>query len=615
MVLKIIRVNLNQNKILDKEWDTNTNLKIIRDELKNLSLDNFIFLDKEDQEIPKEIEENKILNEILDGRNLYLKKEKKQRIILGNKIDTINDLDIYLYPTKELTNEEKEISSNIIVFGETGVGKSTWIQGLINYIQEIQIEEKIRYYLFNEKEMQIKYKKENGEKSMGSSVTDIPSIYDIEKSNIYNYPIRIIDTAGFGDTRGEEYDEKIMKDILEFFEKNDITNINSICIIFKSTETRAHERTKDILNKIFSLFGEDTITNIIIIYTFADCGNYIPALKTLQDETLPFPKNLNINNLAYFCFNSKAYFTNDIELYSKIFEKNIINYNNFFKYISNLNRISLDNSKKVIRNRIEIKLNIIELFKKLNKEINPMKNEYKSLTLKINEVNNNIYSLPNIERREKYYETSYYDEKVKKYNSCSSGYYVCYCNCCERVCHHSCRGPSEGVHSSTYGCSIIKSIGGYCSSCDCHYRRHEYKTYYYSYDWETRTKYIEKYRDNPNYFKNEEKRTELQRKKNELEENRNNVNKNIHDCLLYGINILYEMAIKNNEINNMALKKDDIKYGFIQNILNKKIKYKYENNMILSNFQNILSNIENIYKNQYNKENTINDIQNNLINN
>ena len=51
------------------------------------------------------------------------------------------------------------------------------------------------------------------------------------------------------------------------------------------------------------------------------------------------------------------------------------------------------------------------------------------------------------------------------------------------------------------------------------------------------------------------------------------------------------MAIKNHEINNLTLKKDDEKYG-IKHLLNEKVKNKYENNMIYNNFLNILPNIK-----------------------
>ena len=34
-----------------------------------------------------------------------------------------------------------------MILGETGVGKSTWLHSLINYIQNIQFEENNRYFI------------------------------------------------------------------------------------------------------------------------------------------------------------------------------------------------------------------------------------------------------------------------------------------------------------------------------------------------------------------------------------------------------------------------------------------------------------------------------------
>lgn len=48
-----------------------------------------------------------------------------------------------MYILKKVNKRGKNCSSNIMVIGETGVGKSTWIHGFINYMQGIQIEEKI----------------------------------------------------------------------------------------------------------------------------------------------------------------------------------------------------------------------------------------------------------------------------------------------------------------------------------------------------------------------------------------------------------------------------------------------------------------------------------------
>jgi len=211
-----------------------------------------------------------------------------------------------------------------MVIGETGVGKSTWIHGFINYMQGIQIEENNRYYLFDEKALQLEYEKKHGKKPKGCSVTDSPAIYNIESTMLYNNPIRLIDTAGFGDTRGESFDEQITKDIQKLFESSEIENLNAICMIFKATETRAHDRAKKVIKKLFSLFGEEIKNNIIIIFTFADDFNDIPALMTLKDNTSPFAKILgDIENLPYFAFNNKAYFSSDRKKYTETYENNI----------------------------------------------------------------------------------------------------------------------------------------------------------------------------------------------------------------------------------------------------------------------------------------------------
>jgi len=98
--------------------------------------------------------------------------------MLGEKVNTENGLDFYVFPQEELTDAEEQRSINIMVIGETGVGKSTWLHCFLNYLQGIQIEEKNRYYLFDEKKLQEKYNLDhpNEQKTSGSSVTDKPAI-------------------------------------------------------------------------------------------------------------------------------------------------------------------------------------------------------------------------------------------------------------------------------------------------------------------------------------------------------------------------------------------------------------------------------------------------------
>ena len=234
-------------------------------------------------------------------------------------------------------------------------------------MQGIQIEENKRYYLFDEKALQKEYEKNHGKKPDGSSVTDSPAIYNIEPTKSYNNPIRLIDTAGFGDNRDEWYDEKITKDIQKLFESSEIENLNAICLIFRASETRAHDRAKKVIKKLFSLFGEEIKNNIIIIFTFVDDFNDIPAFKTLKDNTSPFAKILgDIENLPYFAFNNKAYFSPNRNQFSGTYENNTKNFSNLLQTIFGLRRISLESSKEVINKRMQIKNNISNLCDQLN---------------------------------------------------------------------------------------------------------------------------------------------------------------------------------------------------------------------------------------------------------
>ena len=166
----------------------------------------------------------------------------------------------------------------------------------------------------------------------------------------------MIDTPGFGDTRGETYDELIIDDIKNLFESSKIDNLHAICITFKGNETRTHARTKSLLNKLFSLFGKDLKNNIIIIFTFTPDINNILALTTLKDESSPFFDILgNIDNLNYFAFENEAYFSNNKEHYESSFENNTLNFARLLKCIFKNKPIPLEASIKVIDDRKKIK--------------------------------------------------------------------------------------------------------------------------------------------------------------------------------------------------------------------------------------------------------------------
>ena len=544
---KKIRIYLGNQRKTEMELETGKLLTEIRNDLLDPVKFPFIFLDDEDNEIPKEKESTTKLEDILDGRNLMLKKIEKKKM-LGRKIKSKNGLDFYIYPQINLTKEEKDKSLNIMILGETGMGKSTWLHSLINYIQNIKLEENNRYLLFDEKSLQEEYQKIHGKKPYGCSVTDKPAIYSIEASKQFINPLRIIDTPGFGNTRGPIYDEKIINDIIDILCSSDIAYINAICLMFKANQNRVTDRFNMIINQIFSLFGEDIKNNIIILFSFADDFNYISALNILKDKNGIFYNLIGNDKFHYFTFNNFAYFSNNKNEIKYIYNANTKNFSNFFEYISSIKKISLESTKKVIKERMFIKNSILNLCDKIN-EINLylsiIKNNQKKLLELQKELDlnheNTISKIPDL------IEVSFYD----KIND------------------------------------IIK------------------------------IKRVVKYKIDENYKQTqvtekkvkEQINNQIEVEKKDLQERINNFNHYLKEI----IDLLYQIVTRNNELNLLALKKDDEKHRFIKEIFNNSFNIKKENK-IFEVFFLLLDDIEKSWENNSSKEETLINIKNILLN-
>lgn len=481
----------------------------------------------------------------------------------------------------------------------------------INYLQGIQIEENNRYYLFDEKKLQEEYEKKTGEKkTKGCSVTDKPSIYNIEPTIAFNNPLRLIDTAGFGDVRGEDYDKQITKDIQDLF-TNEIETLHAICLIFKASETRAHDRAKLVLDKLFSLFGKEIKKNIVIIFTFVDDFNDIPALITLTDEKSPFINILgNINELPHFEFNNKAYFSKDKEGFEGIFNKNASNYGKLLKHVFSLSQISLESSKKVIKNRFDISNKIINVCNELTDVIEKL-----TASLKNRSFTNELRHKYELQRESPYRQIEVTRQVPEEYTESykdflSSGWYVLYCDYCEKICHRDCKGPKEGFHSNEYGCNAIGTFSCSCSNCDCHYSRHTFKNYIMRTRSRTRMKEQKFLEDDPNSIADEEekkkKREKLEKEIKEREKQLYELDNDIHKSLNDSIDKLSFIASREIELNKIALKKyEDVKYGYSKKILDETIQKK----QIKDIFKRTLDDIESICSSIDQREKSINEMQ------
>ena len=255
--------------------------KKMGDEIK----DDYVFLDGEDQVMTNQEDDFQIEDIIKDGKVTLINTNELRPPIKKNKpidgsihLKKEKGLEIYLYPSKKFSPVDESKSFSMMVVGQTGSGKTTLLNSLVNYVTGINFDDNFRYVIINE---------DFGRDQSQSQTSDV-NVYYIAPHN-GNPPIKIIDTPGFGDTRGIEQDKKITKLIEDKFrdQKSNIATINAICFVVQASNARLTANQKNIFGSIIDMFGNDVAENFVSMITFCD-GSEPPILQGLQSDDCIF---------------------------------------------------------------------------------------------------------------------------------------------------------------------------------------------------------------------------------------------------------------------------------------------------------------------------------------
>ncbi|XP_063417427.1 uncharacterized protein LOC134699954 [Mytilus trossulus] len=349
----------------------------------------------------------------------------------------------------------------LMIVGATGSGKSTLINAIANYIIGVEWEDNFRFNLVD-----LEPEEEKRSRNEAQSLTQWVTCYTLYSSvsDRINYTVNLIDTPGFGDTRGLDQDAKIVDQIRELFTAKDqkgISTLDAVCFIVKAPDARLTPTQTYIFESILCLFGNDIKDNICTLITFAD-GQTPPVLsgiKALGGIPLPCDIYFTFNNSALYAENSVG--ANN-QMSSFFWQMGMKSYQTFFSHVTNMQTRSLWLTAEVLEKRQKLENTIHNLHQEIDvglSKINLLEGEVKLFS----EHSRDILANKNFE----YTVEEDYQEKIDLQGT---GQHTTNCLTCNFTCHEYCRIPNDDKKA---GCIAMNSEGS-CMECPkgCHWSEH-----------------------------------------------------------------------------------------------------------------------------------------------
>jgi energy-coupling factor transporter ATP-binding protein EcfA2 len=348
----------------------------------------------------------------------------------------------------------------LMLVGATGAGKSTLINGITNYVTDVRWQNDFRFKVIIDK----------NERSQAQSQTSDITAYTFCNSRL-PYTLTVIDTPGFGDTRGMERDKLIVEQIKVLFSVGGIDQIHGIGFVTQASDSRLTPTQKYIFESVLSIFGKDIASNVFLLTTYADTMDP-PVLSAIREAAIPYKAHYKFNNSSLFADNTKS-----IASFGELFWMlGMESFEQFFRELEIVEPHSLQLTRETLNER-----------QNLEAIIEGLKMQIKVALAKIDVLRQKQYILRKREAEILQNQHFTYEVTVSKQRKIElpKNMFVTNCRQCEFTCHYPCPISED---NEKYRCKAMDQGGpdsARCTVCpdNCRWSQHvnaahRFETYY-----------------------------------------------------------------------------------------------------------------------------------------
>jgi len=426
-----------------------------------------------------------------------------------------------------------------LVVGATGAGKSTLINGMVNYILGVEWKDDFRFKLITE----------DDKLSQADSQTKDITAYTFHpmRGSAIRYTFTIIDTPGFGATEGLKRDKEITEQIKEFFSippPEGIDHLDGIGFVTQASQARLTKTQEYIFNSILSIFGKDVAKNIFMMLTFADAQRP-PVLEAIKKAEIPSQseKYFKFNNSALFAENNAEAELAELNFDEMFWKMGLSSFKKFFVEFPKCESASLQLTKEVLQEREQLQVSLEGLNEQITlglNKIEEMRQEESVLQQREEEIKTNKNFTYQVEVNK----PTYVDLK-------GTGRHTTTCVPCHNTCHKNCVFSDDGMKRS---CSAMDEQSGKCRICPrkCVWSEHKNLPYLIEYKTVIETRTIEDLKRK--YLKAVQGKATAQKMMNSLEESLQKVHVQVLTMIKQAqksIRRLDEIALKPNPLTEV----------------------------------------------------------------